>query len=44
MKRNRSGVEQITGKLRELEVRLSQRVTVEEVGRELGATEQTCQR
>ena len=44
MKRKRYGVEQIIGKLREAEVRLSQGVTVKEVSRELGVTEQTYYR
>ena len=44
MKRKRYSVEQIIGKLREAEVRLSQGVTVTEVSRELGVTEQTYYR
>ena len=44
MKRKRYSVEQIIGKLREAEVRLSQGRTVKEVSRELGVTEQTYYR
>ena len=44
MKRKRYSLEQIIGKLREAEVRLSQGVTVKEVSRELGVTEQTYYR
>ena len=44
MKRKRYSVEQIIGKLREAEVRLSQGVTVKAVSRELGITEQTYYR
>ena len=44
MKRKRCSVEQIIGKLREAEVRLSQGVTVKEVSRELGVTEQNYYR
>ena len=44
VKRKRYSVEQIIGELREAEVRLSQGVTVKEVSRELGVTEQTYYR
>ena len=44
MKRKRYSVEQIIGKLREAEVRLSQGRTVKEVSREPGVTERTYYR
>ena len=44
MKRKRYSVEQMIGKLREAEVRLSEGVTVKEVSRELGVAEQTYYR
>ena len=44
MKRKRYSVEQIIGKLREADVRRSQGLTVKEVSREVGVTEQTYYR